>query len=139
MSDARAIHEYVLRVFYEDTDMAGIVYYANYLKFIERARSTMVREADVDQRALAQSGLIFAVRKVVADYHASAQLDDQLIVKTQLLQMSGAKMIFSQNVFRMDELLFSAEITVACVKSSGAPTRIPSDIRAKLQQFAAHA
>lgn len=130
-------HEFKLRVYYEDTDLAGIVYYANYLKFIERARSTLVRVAGVDQLVLQSNGMVFAVRKVIADYHAPARLNDELTVKTTLEQLTGAKIIFDQRVFMNDTLLFSAIITVACITNTGRASRIPTDIRAKLQQFAA--
>ena len=130
-------HEFKLRVYYEDTDLAGIVYYANYLKFIERARSTMVREAGIDQLVMQQEGIVFAVRNVVADYHLPARLNDELTVITEIQPLSGAKIVFDQRVYLEDELLFSSMITVACITNQGRPSRIPADIRAKLQQFAA--
>lgn len=131
------MHEFKLRVYYEDTDLAGIVYYANYLKFIERARSTLVREAGIDQLDMQENGLVFAVRNVVADYHLSAHLNDELSVTTKLQQLSGAKIIFEQCVYLDEKLLFSSLITVACVTNEGRASRIPADIKAKLQQFAA--
>ncbi len=75
-------HQFAVRVYYEDTDLAGIVYYANYLKFIERARSTMVLEAGIDQLEMQAQGLVFAVKKVEADYISSAKLNDDLRVET---------------------------------------------------------
>lgn len=128
------IHQFDLRVYYEDTDFGGIVYYANYLKFIERARSEFVREVGVDQVALKQDeGIIFAVRRVEADYLAPAKYDDQLTVHTTPLRVTGARLVFRQDVNRGDELLFSAIVTIAALNKSGQPTRMPANIRLVLQ------
>lgn len=127
------VHEFPVRVYYEDTDLAGIVYYANYLKFIERARSTMVREAGIDQGALkADAGLVFAVRHVDATYLRPAKLDDALTIATKLQQLSGAKLLFEQDVLRGEEMLFSSKITVICMNGVGRVVRLPAEIRAKL-------
>ncbi|MDR6263948.1 MULTISPECIES: tol-pal system-associated acyl-CoA thioesterase [Rhodobacterales] len=127
------VHEFPVRVYYEDTDLAGIVYYANYLKFIERARSTLVREAGIDQGDLKEAaGLVFAVRHVDATYLRPAKLDDALTIATKLQQLSGAKLQFEQDVLRGDELLFSSKITVICMNAAGRVVRLPAEIRAKL-------
>jgi len=131
------IHDFSLIVYYEDTDLAGIVYYANYLKFIERGRSTLVREVGIDQLFLKRQGYLFAVKSITADYHASAQMDDELTVKTVLISALGAKIIFDQRVFNSDKLLFSSIVTIAYVTTGGLPVRLPSQIKEKLQQFAA--
>jgi acyl-CoA thioester hydrolase len=126
-------HEFPVRVYYEDTDMAGIVYYANYLKFVERARSTMVREAGMDQGAMkVEQGLVFAVRHVDATYFRAAKLDDELVVVTALSQLSGARLLFAQDVMRGDEMVFSSKITVICMNAAGKPVRLAAEIRAKL-------
>ncbi|MCP5087099.1 MAG: tol-pal system-associated acyl-CoA thioesterase [Rhodobacteraceae bacterium] len=126
-------HEFPVRVYYEDTDLAGIVYYANYLKFIERARSTMVREAGIDQGVMKDDfGMVFAVYKVEATYHRPARLDDELTIATKLQQLSPVKLLFEQDVLRGEELLFSSQITVICMNSEGKPRRLPAEIRAKL-------
>ena len=126
-------HRFPIRVFYEDTDMAGIVYYANYLKFIERARSDWVRGAGVDQNAMREDdGVVFAVRRIEADYLAAARFDDRLEVATKLLQMTGARLVMGQKVTRGDEVIFKAEVTVVCVNSSGQPARLPAEIRQRL-------
>ena len=92
-------HRFELRVYYEDTDLAGIVYYANYLKFIERARSEYVREMGVDQVAMKEEdGVVFAVRKVEADYLSPAKFDDALVVETTTEAMTGARIVFRQDV-----------------------------------------
>jgi acyl-CoA thioester hydrolase len=126
-------HEFHTRVYYEDTDLAGIVYYANYLKFIERARSTMVREAGIDQNAMKNAdGLVFAVRHVEATYLKPAKLDDELRIATKLQQLSGAKLLFEQDVYLREEMLFSSKITVICMNAEGRVIRLPAEIRAQL-------
>lgn len=131
------IHNFDLRIFYEDTDLAGIVYYANYFKFIERGRSSLIREAGIDQLLLKDSGCVFVVKKINADFHSSARLDDELKVKTKLINLSGAKIEFSQDVYNKNLLLFSSHVTIAYVSVKGRPLRLPSDIIEKLKQFAA--
>ena len=126
---------FALRVYYEDTDLAGIVYYANYLKFIERARSEWVRDRGVDQGAMRAQGRVFAVRRVVADYLAPARFDDLLEVQTELSVASGAKILLKQVVWRDVVPLFHAEVTLVCITIAGGATRIPADIRQKLFPF----
>lgn len=128
-------HLFPVRVYYEDTDLAGIVYYANYLKFIERARSTMVMQAGIDQLGMQADGVVFAVKKVEADYISSAKLNDELQVATQLKQVTGAKIVFLQEVLRSEKVIFSALVTIVCITNLGKITRFPADIRAKLQEL----
>ena len=130
-------HIFNFRVYYEDTDMAGIVYYANYLKFIERGRSTLVREAGIDQNNLKDQGFVFAVRHVAADYLAPARMDDMLRVETKLASVGRTKIVFDQRVFRDEKMLFSSEVSVVFMSLAGRPTRLSDEIKAKLQQFAA--
>lgn len=127
------MHQFDLRVYYEDTDLAGIVYYANYLKFIERGRSEWVRALGVDQVALkADQGLVFAVRRVEADYLRPAKFDDALVVTTECLVVTGARIELQQQVLRQGERLFVALVTLVCLTDTGLPARISADIRAKL-------
>ena len=125
-------HHHDLRVYYEDTDLAGIVYYANYLKFIERGRSEMIRAAGVDQVVLRGQGLVFAVRRVEADYLAPALYDDLLQVRTAVKAVTGARIALRQAVWRNDTCLFDANVTLVCLTAHGTATRIPADIRQKL-------
>lgn len=123
-------HHFPIRVYYEDTDLAGIVYYANYLKFIERARTEFVRGLGIDQTALKRDqGVVFAVRRVEADYLAPAKFDDEITVVTDLSEISGARIVLSQNVSRGADTLFSSQITLVCLTDHGKPARIPADIR----------
>jgi acyl-CoA thioester hydrolase len=127
------IHSLPVRVYYEDTDLAGIVYYANYLKFIERGRSEWVWAMGVDQTALqAGRGLVFAVRHLEADYLRPARFGDDLTVGTRLLQITGARILVEQEVSRAGERLFRAGVTLACLTGDGHAARIPADIRAAL-------
>ncbi len=122
-------HQFPLRVYYEDTDLAGIVYYANYLKFIERARSEWVREMGIDQVQMKADGIVFAVRRVEADYLQPARFDDALVVETTMDEGSGVRLICKQEVKRGAEVLFSAIVTVICMNEAGAVVRLPAAIR----------
>lgn len=123
-------HRFAIRVFYEDTDMAGIVYYANYLRYIERARSDWVRQIGIDQLAMKEEGVVFAVRRVEADYIAPAQFDDVLDVRTVLTQRSAARMVMRQQIWRGESLIFAADVTIVCIAASGKPARLPAKLRA---------
>ncbi len=126
-------HQFDLRVYYEDTDLAGIVYYANYLKFIERARSEWVRGLGIDQVALrADHGMVFAVRRVVADYLRPAVYDDILQVRTNLESVSAARLTLKQNVLRGEELLFTAEVMLVCLTAAGRPARLSEALRRQI-------
>lgn len=122
-------HRFPVRVYYEDTDLAGIVYYANYLKFIERARSEWVREIGVDQRAMKTDGIVFAVRRVEADYIAPAVFEDDLIVETTPISMTPARLVLGQSVLRQDVVLFRSEITLVALRDGGKPLRLPDALR----------
>ena len=121
-----------LRVYYEDTDMAGIVYYANYLKFSERGRSDAVRDMGIDQNAMKADGLVFAVRSMQADYHLAARFGDELRVETMTSKLGGASLEMSQKILRGDTLIFSAVFRVACMDITEKAVRLPADIRQKL-------
>lgn len=126
-------HLFAIRVYYEDTDMAGIVYYANYLKYIERARSDWVRQMGIDQNAMREEGgVVFAVRRVEADYHAPAKFDDVLEVRTTVQTVTGARLVMEQQVMRGEDLLFSALVTIVCIGEAGQPARLPANIRLML-------
>lgn len=118
-------HSISVRVYYEDTDLAGIVYYANYLKFIERGRSDWLRDLGIDQVAMKDGGHVFAVRRIEADYLRPARFDDLLAVETRLVQMTAARIVVDQTVRRGDEALFAARVTLACLDGAGRPVRLP--------------
>ncbi len=122
-------HSLTLRVYYEDTDMAGIVYYANYLRYIERGRSDWVREIGIDQLAMKDQGVVFAVRKVEAEYIQPARFEDVLEVRTTLDSLRPARMVMAQEVWRGDVLLFTAKVQIVCIGAGGKPTRLPAELR----------
>ncbi len=130
------VHRFQTRVYYEDTDAAGIVYYANYLKFAERARTEILRDAGIVQRDVAaKSGVAFAVKSVSVDYHAPARLDDALIVETTILDIGGATAEGEQLVRRAENgtKLATIRVRLACIRlADGRATRLPDDVRAAL-------
>ncbi|MFZ1468056.1 MAG: tol-pal system-associated acyl-CoA thioesterase [Paracoccaceae bacterium] len=129
-----APHQHPLRVYYEDTDLAGIVYYANYLKFIERGRSEWIRTLGIDQMDLrAGHGIVFAVRRVEADYLRPARFGEDLVVTTQLHALGGARIVLEQAVLRGAERLFHAVVTLVCMTDDGHAARLPPDLRALMQ------
>ncbi len=123
-------HRFDIRVYYEDTDMGGIVYHANYLKFIERARSDWVAGMGVDQRAMKEEGgLVFAVRRLECDYLLATRFDDRLEVLTDVQSVTGARLVLRQQVVRDGEAVFAAIVTIVCVTDTGHPARLPANIR----------
>ncbi|WP_167644460.1 tol-pal system-associated acyl-CoA thioesterase [Mameliella alba] len=124
------MHRFPIRVYYEDTDMAGIVYHANYLKFIERARSDWVKQQGLDQNAMREEeGIVFVVRRIEADYLMTAKYDDALEVRTAVKSMTGVRLVMSQEVVRGEEVIFRAEVTAVCVTREGQPARLPVTLR----------
>ena len=123
-------HAFPVRVYYEDTDMGGIVYYANYLRYIERGRSEWVREVGLDQNRMKdEDGIVYAVRRVEADYLSPARFDDELEVQTSTEAVTGARIILRQDVLRDGELLFTAHVTIVAINDTGHPARLPANIR----------
>ena len=122
-------HQFNLKVYYEDTDMGGIVYHANYLKFIERARSTWVAELGVDQLRLQASGVVFAVRDISAQYLAPARMGDNLLVCSRVIVTTAARWVLDQVVKRDGMVLFTAEVTIVMIGLGGSPRRLPKELR----------
>ncbi len=119
-----------IRVYYEDTDAGGIVYYANYLKFSERGRTEYLREKNLENRALMeQNGVLFVVRHVEADYLYPARLDDELRVETVLAEIKNAGLIMTQSIFCHNRLLFKMKVVLACVDLDGKLVKVPPVIR----------
>ena len=123
-------HRFPIRVYYEDTDLGQIVYYANYLKFIERGRSEWLRAAGVDQvRLMEDRRLAFVVRRVEADYLRPARFDDQVEVVSRLHAAAGSRLVLDQAVERHGATLFQARVTVVCIDlDSMRPNRLPAGI-----------
>lgn len=130
-------HRFPLRVYFEDTDVAGIVYYANYLRFMERARSDMLRLVGVDQRGALDAGIgVYAVAEVAIRYRRPAKLDDALLVVSRIRAVRAASCVIHQKVMRGDEVLTDAEVTAAFVSPDGRPRRQPRDWAARFEEYA---
>lgn len=125
-------HTFAVRIFYEDTDMAGIVYYANYLKYIERARSDIVEQLGVDQKAMRDEEIVFVITRVEADYLGSARFGDRLEVRTTHHAKGAVRWMFDQDVLRGEEVIFRAKVTAVCMTTAGKPTRLPAKLRSVL-------
>jgi len=132
--DITMTHRLPVRVYYEDTDLGQVVYYANYLRFIERGRSEWLRAAGVDQRQLLEeTHLGFVVRRVEADYLRPARFDDRLEVVTTLEQAGGSRVVVAQSVERGGTVLFTARVTVVCVDlRTMRPHRLLPQVKAAL-------
>jgi acyl-CoA thioester hydrolase len=129
-------HRFALRVYFEDTDTAGIVYYANYLKFIERARSDMLRAAGIDQRAVLEAGEgVYVVAEANLKYHRPARLDDALVVLSKVREVRAASCLIHQRVMRGHEILVDGLITAAFIGTDGRPKRQPRDWVVKFQRL----
>jgi acyl-CoA thioester hydrolase len=129
-------HHFALTVYFEDTDTAQIVYYANYLKFIERARSDMLRAAGIDQRAVLEAGGgVYAVAQVNIRYVQPARLGDDLLVVSKLEQVRAASLVIHQRVMRGTELLADAHVTAAFITPEGRPQRQPREWMEKYKEL----
>lgn len=120
-------HRFPVRVFFEDTDLSGIVYHANYLRYMERARSDFLRVLGIDQRAVHEAGEgVYAVRDLAIRYNASARLDDELVVVSRVTKIRAASVLIHQRVMLRDTILTDATVEAAFVSASGRPKRQPA-------------
>ena len=132
----RGEHRFALRVYFEDTDVAGIVYYANYLKYMERARSDLLRELGVDQRAALERGDgVYAVAEVAIKYRAPARLDDDLVVVSSVREVRAATVLIHQRVMRGRQILTDATVTAAFLTPEGRPRRQPREWVEKFERL----
>ena len=121
-------HRFAVTVYFEDTDTAGVVYYANYLKYMERARSDMLRAAGIDQRAALDAGEgVYAVAEVAIRYLIPARLGDDLVIRSLIETVQAASVVIHQRVMRGTEQLATARVTAAFVSPDGRPRRQPKD------------
>jgi acyl-CoA thioester hydrolase len=134
---AEGRHTYALRVYYEDTDAGGVVYYANYLRYAERARTEALRELGIPHAALvARYGLMFVVRRIKVDYLRPARLDESLTVMTESLAVGGASVVLRQEVRNSGGTCAVLEVQLACVPPNGdKPARLPPQWRSALAQM----
>lgn len=120
---------YTVKVYYEDTDSGGVVYYANYLKFTERARTNMIQEFGFTLNQLHNNhDCLFIVKKVNCEYLQSAKLEDILEVHSKIIQVKNASFELEQNIFRDNKIIFQSNIIMVCVNTEGKPKKIPEDI-----------
>lgn len=124
------VHRLAVRVYYEDTDLSGVVYHANYLRWFERARSDLLRLIGIDQRAAHEAGEgAFAVADMALRYASPARLDDGIVVESRLSALQGASCTLLQQAFRHESLLCAARVRVAFVTPGGRPRRLPPSWR----------
>ena len=121
--------KYNCEVFYEDTDMGGRVYHANYLKFIERARSKFIESLNIDQRALLlEEKKFFVVKNILADYLSPAYFGDKLVIFTILIELKRASMILKQEILKDNKKIFDCNVRLALLNSSGKPEKFSVDL-----------
>lgn len=120
-----------IRVYYEDTDAGGFVYYANYLKYAERGRTELLRSLGFENKTLMEAqGIAFVVRHIEADYFKPALLDDLLEMKTVISECKKASVVMKQSLFRQDVLVFSVDVTLACIDTNtGKPKRFSDEVK----------
>jgi acyl-CoA thioester hydrolase len=123
-----------IRIYYEDTDCGGVVYYANYLRYFERGRTEYLRVRGVSPSGLLEKGALFVVRKVEVDYLAPARYDDLLVLETEVSAISGASVTFAQTIKKegVDTPVARGAVVLVMVNGNGKPARIPEDLRAAL-------
>jgi acyl-CoA thioester hydrolase len=118
-----------VKVYYEDTDAGGVVYYANYLRFLERGRTELLAGKGIDVAEYHRSGHIFTVTHVDIHYRRPARLGDMIEIKTEISDIKNASLTFSQRIERDGALLVEAEATLACVDEHGKPQRLPEELK----------
>ncbi len=126
-----------IRVYFEDTDTGGVVYYANYLRYLERARTEWLRAMGLDQgKMMQETGLGFAVRSIAVEYLKPARLDDQLVIVSRIASHGRVQAVFDQRIRRGEEELLTATVRVACMHlARGKPAAMPQDIYEQLEQL----
>ena len=128
--------QYNCEVFYEDTDMGGRVYHANYLKFIERARSKFIEYLNIDQRKLlSEEKKFFVVKNIIADYLLPAHFGDKLVIYTTLIELKRASMMLKQEILKDSKKIFDCDVRLALLNSSGKPEKFPVDFIYNVEKF----
>tara|TARA_B100000161_G_C33541459_1_gene410868 strand:- start:589 stop:996 length:408 start_codon:yes stop_codon:yes gene_type:complete len=130
------LFRYDLKVFYEDTDAGGVVYYANYLKFLERARSEAIYSLGFSNTQLKENfGIVIIVKSCNINYIKSAVFEDKLSVFSSLKKLSNTSFIMQQEIKRDEELLSTSEICLVCINREKKPTKIPDELKSSLKDF----
>ena len=128
--------QYNCEVFYEDTDMGGRVYHANYLKYIERARSKFIEYLNIDQRALLlEEKKFFVVKNIIADYLLPAHFGDKIVICTTLIELKRASMMLKQEILKDSKKIFDCDVRLALLNSSGKPEKFPVDFIYNVENF----
>mgnify|MGYP001496896484 FL=1 len=126
--------QYTFKIYYEDTDSGGVVYYANYLKFIERARTEMINELGFTLTTLLKDyDRLFLVKKIECDYIESCKLEDTLNVQSRVLVLKNASFVLEQNLLKQNKIIFRSKIVMVCVNSQGAPSKIPTELHSLMK------
>ena len=126
--------QYALKIYYEDTDAGGVVYYANYLKFIERARTEMINELGFTLTTLLEDyDRLFLVKKIECDYIESCKLEDTLNVQSKVLVLKNASFVLEQNLLKQNKIIFRSKIVMVCVNSQGATSKIPNELHSLMK------
>ena len=126
--------QYTFKIYYEDTDSGGVVYYANYLKFIERARTEMIYELGFTLTTLLKDyDRLFLVKKIECDYIESCKLEDTLNVQSRVLVLKNASFVLEQNLLKQNKIIFRSKIVMVCVSSQGAPSKIPTELHSLMK------
>ena len=126
--------QYTFKIYYEDTDSGGVVYYANYLKFIERARAEMINELGFTLTTLLKDyDRLFLVKKIECDYIESCKLEDTLNVQSKVLVLKNASFVLEQNLLKQNKIIFRSKIVMVCVNSQGAPSKIPTELHSLMK------
>ena len=126
--------QYTFKIFYEDTDAGGVVYYANYLKFIERARTEMINKLGFTLTTLLKKyDRLFLVKKIECEYIESCKLEDILKVQSRVLVLKNASFELEQNILKQNKIIFRSKIVMVCVNSQGAPSKIPNELHSLMK------
>lgn len=129
-------HFYPVHIFYEDTDFSGVVYHANYLRFLERARSSFLNLLGITHANLwDEHQLAFTIQKISIEYKSPAKVDDHLVIHTTYDHLKGARLLISQSCYREKTLIVKADIEAACITASGKPVRSPEFLKTKLRPY----
>ena len=122
------------KIYYEDTDAGGVVYYANYLKFIERARTEMINKLGFTLTTLLKEhDRLFLVKKIECDYIESCKLEDTINVQSNILVLKNASFELEQNLLKQNKIIFRSKIVMVCVNSQGAPSKIPNELHRRMK------
>ena len=126
--------QYTFKIYYEDTDSGGVVYYANYLKFIERARTEMINELGFTLTTLLKDyDRLFLVKKIECDYIESCKLEDRLNAQSRVIVLKNASFELEQNLLKENKIIFRSKILMVCVNSQGAPSKIPNELHSLMK------